>query len=60
MGTSHSLFECMNHQQMIKLKGKHDAALEVKAIIQEQIKEKKVRELQERTQRIKVSLTLKI
>ena len=44
----------MNHQQMIKLRGKHDAAREVKAIIQEQIREKS-KEMHERNRIRKVT-----
>ncbi|CAI2383832.1 unnamed protein product [Moneuplotes crassus] len=48
MGISHSLFECMNHQQMIKAMSTKNAAFEVKSIIQGQIREKRQRELQEK------------
>lgn len=47
METPHTWVECMNHQQMIKLIGRKDAAIEVKTIIQDQIREKKARERKE-------------
>lgn len=47
METPHTWVECMNHQQMIKLIGRKDAAIEVKTIIQSQIREKKARERKE-------------
>lgn len=50
----HSWFECMNHQQMIKLKGRHEAAQEIKGILKSQIKEKKARETRERIDKITV------
>jgi hypothetical protein len=52
----HSFFEWINHQQMIKLKGKNEAAYEVKAILQRQIKDKKAKELKERVEKLNVSL----
>jgi len=55
---SHSFFECINHQQMIKLMGKKEAAHEVKGILQQQIRDKKAKELQERTDMITVTFLL--
>jgi hypothetical protein len=54
--TSHTWVECMNHMQMIKLRGQKDEALEVKAIIQDQIREKKARERFELAEIRKVSI----
>lgn len=41
LGTPHSATECINHQQMIKLKGKHEAAHEIQGVLRDQIKYKK-------------------
>lgn len=48
MGVPHSMFERMNHQQMIKTMVTKNTAKKVKEVIQSQIKEKKLRELKER------------
>ena len=45
----------MNHQQLIKLRGKHDAAQEVKGILRSQIKHKNEKELKERQEKINVN-----
>ena len=55
MEKPHSIFECINHQQLIKLKGKHDAAYEIKDVLRGQIRSKSERERVEKSER-KVSL----
>ena len=48
LGISHSPIEWINHQQIIKQKGKSEAAQEVKGIIRDQIKYKKEKERKEK------------
>ena len=47
LGILHSPIECINHQQIMKTKGVHEAAQEVKGILKDQIKFKKEKERKE-------------